>query len=117
MKINNINYSQNFGLKKTKKYLSVENELIQTAEKLGRKEDAQTMASGITRLLPDVTLDYYKSIDKFILKDKSGRYNIGFINRERPLETFAFLYTHLKKYEQGDKNEARPITKIRKYYF
>lgn len=109
MKISNINYLQNFGLNKTKKYLSVENELIQTAEKLGRKEDAQIMADGITGLLPEVTLDYYKPIDKFILKDKTGRYNIGFINRRQPLETFAFLYKNLWKYENGDKSEARPL--------
>ncbi len=120
MEIGKINISQNFGLVKSKRYKKVELELIQKANTLGRQEDADIMAKALTKLLPKTVLDYDEGTDKFILKDNRKKkkyiyvYEIGFVNRKQPLETFAFLYENLRKFGNGNKKEYPLLKKEKK---
>ena len=55
MKINNINYSQNFGLKKTENYNLIEKSLIKSGQ------------NKMVNLVPHAKLEYSHELKKFLL--------------------------------------------------
>lgn len=111
MKINGITNTINFGLKKTKGYVKVENELIQS-EKTNRKE-AKTLAHIISGLLPDAVLDYSKDFDKFVLRnEKMHLYDVGGIDKNQPLATLNNLYTHLWSLQHNNGKGCRQLTEV-----
>ena len=115
MKITNINYSQNFGLKKTDNFLDIQKELI-SSDKLSRKDDAVLVADALTKLLPDDTLDFDNKHNKFILtvEKTQKRYNFGGATLDFPLEILTLLYKNLAKFENGDKSVAKPLRTTRR---
>ncbi len=116
MKITNINYSQNFGLKKTNNFLNIQKQLISSADKLGRKDDAVLVADALTKLLPGDTLDFDNKHNKFILtvEKTQKRYNFGGATLNFPLEILTLLYKNLAKFENGDKSVAKPLRTTRR---
>ena len=108
-KINNI--SQNFGLKKSDKFLELENQLIQKIDNLYNNDKiifrpdykpmARFIANEITKFVPGALLDYNSETDRIILKDdKHGdtylsECNLCGVNRKDPYKTFDFLYRSL----------------------
>ena len=114
MRINNINYLQNFGLTKTENCLKVEKTLINDAQLLYNQGNlAKKIAANIEELLPNDTLDFNRNIEKFILTTHKNKeqYDVGGIIKKKPLKTLLSLYQVLKKFEGGgsDGSDAKPL--------
>ena len=107
--LNNI--SQNFGLKKTDNFLEIQKDLILSAARSGRRYDAIRVSTGITKLLPEDTLDFDRKHNKFILsvKKTNKQYDFGGASLNFPLEILTLLYKNLSKFENGDKSGAKPL--------
>ncbi len=113
MKINNINYSQNFGLTEKENYLAIKDILIHNANLLGKKDEAKTIAKAIKKLLPEDILDYNKDNDKFILtlEKTNEQYDVGMADRIFPVKTLTSLYETLERFESGniEGSGAKPL--------
>ena len=104
MKINNINYSQNFGLKKTGNYNLIEKSLIKSGQ------------NKMVNLVPHAKLEYSHELKKFLLATENDIFVVGDVSKydnnsvnSNPFTVLANLYENLKKFDNDGPGGFSPL--------